>query len=180
MSLKQLWPQWNEATGNLSWGVQKVFRDAFTLVAEEQVTLVYGADYKDGSPCLVNSVAAMLTTGGGNGVPSAHFYPVVSLFDRINRELQERGVNTTPGKVSPLAADMFLRYFAPEQEKPVAKQVNEAMANEAFAHAVHTEPNDEDMARDWLNALQVESAMECDFANLDEEVKALHGDTERS
>lgn len=171
MSTQTLYTQWNEATAKLSWGVQRVFRDALTLVSEGKVHLAYGADYNDGSPCLVNSVAQMLTTGGGQGIPSANFGEVVSLFDRINRHLHGVNVNTENGRVSPLAADIMLRYFAPEREKPIEVAVNEATQAEAFANAVHVEPKDEDIARDWLNALQVEAAMEQDFASKEAEVK---------
>lgn len=172
--LSDMWVNWNKATGNLKWGVQEAFREAFNLVSEEKVTLVWGADYSNGSPCLVNSVASMLTTGGGSGIPSQHFHEVVSLFDSINRELFAKGVNVEYGRVSPLAADMFLRYFAPKQEKPVETQVDEAMAPEAFANGVVLEPKDEDLAKDWLNALQVESAMEHDFKDVSvEEIQEL-------
>lgn len=163
MTLDDMLVKWNEATGNLSWGVQRVFRDALELVAKEQVTLVWGADYSANSPCLVNSVAAMLTTGGGHGVPSQNFGDVVRQFDAINRELYTRGVNPEYGKVSPVAAETLLHYFAPLQEQPMESKVNEAMAPEAFANAVSREPSDEDVARDWLNALNVEAACETDF-----------------
>lgn len=167
---------WNKATGNLSWGVQEVFRDAFQLVSDEKVTLVYGADYSNGSPCLVNSVASMLTTGGGYGVPTASFGRVVTLFDRINRELEREGVNPGDGKVSPLAADIFLRYFAPAQPKPevIPQQTDKVTHNETYT--AYVEPKDDAMAQDWLTSLQEEAAVEVDMPCVSE---VEHGHSER-
>ena len=168
--MKDLYVQWNVATSKLSWGVQKVFRDAFQLVSEGKVTLVWGADYSNGSPCLVNSVASMLTTSGGHGIPSTHFGEVVGLFNRINRQLMVQGVNKD-NNVSPLAADIFLRYFAPEQPEPIDRKVDKAMESEAFANCV-SEPTDEDMAKDWLNALNVEATCEAETVSIKQDAKA--------
>lgn len=166
---KMLLTQWTGATAELSWGVAKVFRDALTLVADEKVTLVYGADYLNGRPCLVNSVGQMLQTGGGRGIPSHQFGPVVSLFDQINGALEIDGVNTTDRTVSPLAAEILLRHFAPEKEQTMESKVQQAMSAEAFGQNVYTEPTDEDVARDWLNSLQAKQ--ECEEANWEDVVK---------
>lgn len=117
-SFDSLLGQWNTATANLAWGVQRAFRSVFEAVRDDGTSLMYGADYSGGFPCLINTVGVMLTTGGGHGVPSAHFGEVVSLFDRINRELEFRGVNIDPNKVSPIAAEIFLTHFAPLKPEP--------------------------------------------------------------
>ncbi len=148
--LDTLYTRWHRATGELKWGVQMVFKDVLQAAQEEKTTLVYGADYRDGGACLVNTVGVMLTTGGGNGVPMAHFGEVVSLFDRINSVLREKGVNTKPNIVSPLAADILLMHFAPEPERPA-----DATATPVDAITVQTgtyrEPTDEEMAHDIAN-----------------------------
>lgn len=156
---QQLRIEWNKATGDLPYGVQKVFKDVLTLVAEDKKKdLVYGMDYGDGGACLVNSASNMLTAhaneneGGGHGIPTAHFGEVVRLFDRINSLLKQEGVNTT-SKVSPLAADILLRWFGPEKQPPAVEDIEEAKAK-AFADNIpYTEPSDEEMQADFLAAL---------------------------
>lgn len=118
-NLGRLWAEWEVATANLKWGVQRAFHDVFTAVRDNDTTLIYGSDYMSGFPCLVNSVGQMLQVGGGNGVPSANFGQVVGLFDQINRELYKEKVNTEYGHVSPLAAEFFIHNFAPLKEIPV-------------------------------------------------------------
>lgn len=148
--------RWTHATGSAPWGVQHVLRDTLQAVADEQVTLAYNADYRDGSPCLINAAATMLSSisgEGGQGKPSAHFGSIVSAFDRVNSMLEGRGVNTTPGFVSPLAAEILVANFGELKEKPIQAAVSEAMATEAFSNKVFVEPSDEDITRDWLNAL---------------------------
>jgi hypothetical protein len=118
MDLDKGYYDWKMATADLKWGVQKAFKAVLVAAQDGKTTLVYGSDYGPGGACLVNSVGVMLTTGGGRGVPMANFGTVVSLFDRINRELETAGVNDKPGIVSPLAADILLTHFAPEKERP--------------------------------------------------------------
>jgi hypothetical protein len=145
--------QWCDATANLAYGVQRVFVDVLTLVAEEKKKdLVWGMDYGDGV-CLVNAAGNMLTTGGGQGIPMANFGEVVSLYDRINREFKNKDINTNQ-HVSPLAAEILLQWFAPLKDEPVATTVDEATSNEAFAEGVpFIEPSDEDMARALMDML---------------------------
>jgi hypothetical protein len=144
--LDDLLTQWTAATADLKFGVQRVFHDTFVLAAEGKTTLIHGADYRDGNPCLVNTVGTMLTTGGGSGIPSAHFGEVVSLFDRINSEFDNNGVNTDHGHVSSLAAEIFVRHFAPLKEAPEPKTT---LAEDVAKQQYH-EPTDEDMAHDMV------------------------------
>lgn len=167
--MDNLWTNWNKATTDIPWGVQKVFHDVFTLAEQAKTTLIYGSDYRDGSPCLVNTVGVMLkATGGegGSGLPMSHFGTIVSLFDRINEELYTRGVNDRSGYVSPLAAELFLYHFGELKDKPVETAVNEAMAPEAFANGVYVEPSDEDLARDMIEAFMKEAPCEIDLGTL--------------
>jgi hypothetical protein len=168
--------QWTEATAALDWGVQRVFHDTFKLVADGKTHLVWGADYRDGKPCLVNAVATMLssTSGkGGTGLPSAHFGQVVSLFDAINRDLQRQGVNDDSGYVSPFAAEILLQHFAPLKPVPegenLTQAVNEAGANAELAEGIYVEPSDEDFARDLLNGMKAPSP-ELIESNIDDPV----------
>ena len=149
---------WNAATANLPWGVQDVFRSTLESVKDEQINLVYGADYANGSPCLINATAVMLgkiNGEGGSGKPSAFFGPVVSAFDNANRDIASKLLPSqhTPGLVSPIAAEILLGAFGAMKDKPIASSINEAMANEAFATGTYVEPSDDDMAREWLLAL---------------------------
>lgn len=157
--------QWQNATANLPYGVQRVFHDVFTLVAEGKKTnLVWGADYAGTSgTCLVNAADNLLITGGGRGVPMATFSEVVSLYDHINRWLKDEGVNKD-NYVSPFAAEVFLSWFAPLKEKPTEAAIEEAMVNEAFANDLATavgqeayiEPTDEEMARSLMDMMSAD------------------------
>ena len=139
---------WNTATGNLPWGVQRVFLDALNSVKDEKIHLVWGRDYRNGKPCLVNAVASMLTTGGGHGIPSDKFGPVVQAFDGINAELRRQGVNTD-GYVSPLAAEILIRNFGDLKPEP---DIDTSTVGE-LSHGAYIEPSDEEMAQDWLNSM---------------------------
>lgn len=157
MDFDTLKEQWQIATAALPWGVQRVFRDVFTLAANQKTPtpLVWGRDYGDGGACLVNQGAQFLSLidgEGGHGKPSAAFGEVVSLFDRINRAFLEEDVNIDK-TVSPLAADIFLQWFAPLKPQPVEEATNEALAPEAFANGIIPERSDEDMARALLEFL---------------------------
>lgn len=140
--MDELLKSWTAATTNLKYGVQRVFHDVLALAAEGKTHLAYGADYHNGSPCLVNTVGAMLTTGGGSGIPGRHFGEVVELFDSINREFAERGINTEYRQVSEVAAETLLRNFAPlkEPETPMKE-------NEFGFDGPYMEPSDEYMAK---------------------------------
>ncbi len=147
--LDTLLTSWNKATAELSWGVQRVFRNVFELAADGKTHLVFGRDYSNGNPCLVNTVGTMLTVGGGNGVPMAHFPDIVSLFDKINRELQKREVNEDGNLVSPLAADVFLHHFAPLKDEPVNQGSHSKVTHEAYV-----EMTDEQIAQDLVEMFQ--------------------------
>jgi hypothetical protein len=152
--------KWQAATAALPYGVQRVFHDVFTLVAEgKKSNLVYGSDYAGPTgTCLVNAADNLLVTGGGRGVPMATFGDVVSLFDTINRVLKDKGVNKD-NYVSPFAAEIFLSWFAPLKEKPTEAAIEEAMVNEAFAQQLdavtygYVEPTDEEMARALMDMM---------------------------
>lgn len=165
--MDSLLKSWKQATGDLPWGVQSAMHDAISLVAEEKVSLTFNANYaSDGTPCLVNSIAQMLTHKSDGISPTGSFPVVVSLWDQIHTELRNKGVNNDGTKVSPLAAEILLKNFGDLKEKPVSDAVSEAMAMEAFGSGAYREPSDEEMARDWLNSLHVESAQR-DFEEVD-------------
>jgi len=162
LSLSDDLKAWNITTAELPWGVQSVMRDTLELVSSGDVTMIYAADYKQGSPCLVNAVGQLLNVGGGHGIPSAHFGPLVHLFDRINRHFEKiPGYNDPISKqMSPNTAEVLLRNFAPLKEKPIGEAVDDATAMEAFANNIYTEPKDADFMRDWLNSLEAEAQAE--------------------
>lgn len=142
--LDTLYGQWEEATARLPWGTQRAFRSVFEAVRDNGTTLIYGRDYLNNFPCLVNTVGVMLTTSGGVGVPSRNFADVVSLFDRINRVLEQSNVNDKPGYVSELAADIFLHHFAPLKDEPEPSENEEALQH--VTQTDYVEPSDEDLA----------------------------------
>jgi hypothetical protein len=94
----------------------------------------------------------MLTTGGGQGIPSAHFRTVVSLFDQVNSHLENKKVNKGDGYVSPLAAEILLHHFAPVGDEEVA--VDDDITAIAKAVDVYVEPSDEALAQDWLTSMK--------------------------
>lgn len=114
---------WTEATANLSWGAQNVIHTALELAKDGQVKIVYGADYYDGSACLVNTVGQMLEVGGGSGIPMHHFGAMVGEFDRLNAEFARQGVNSDWRTMSPLAAEILLQHFGPLKDQPVATEI---------------------------------------------------------
>jgi hypothetical protein len=139
---------WNTATSNLPWGVQRVFMETLEAVKDEKIHLVWGRDYRDGKPCLVNAVASMLTTGGGHGVPMDKFRDVVAAFDSLNYQLRHQGVNAD-GYVSPLAAEILIRNFGELKPEP---DIDTSTVGE-LSHGAYIEPTDEEMAQDFLNAM---------------------------
>jgi hypothetical protein len=134
---------WTKATSTLSWGEQRVFHEALTLVAEGKIHMTYGANYKEGVPCLVNSVAQMMSHSQVS--PGSMFPAVVQAFDTFNGLFKVRGINE-PYKVSPLAAEILLHHFAPLKEKPapvVDKAATENTVNDE--EAPYIEPTDEEL-----------------------------------
>jgi hypothetical protein len=159
--------QWTDATAELPWGAQRALYNTLELVRDEKISLTHGADYQDGTPCLINASANMLSSvngEGGHGKPSLHFHEVVASFDNLNRLLYTSHVNLEHNKVSPLAAEFLLHNFAPLKEKPVETAAEEILLNEAFAEGISVEPTDEEFTRDWLNALS-SIAPEMDYTN---------------
>jgi len=165
---EQLLKDWNVATGNLSWGVQRVFLETLYSVKDHDVHLVHGADYRDGKPCLVNAVASMLTTSSNGVSPLREFPKVVGLFDQINKQLQAEGVNSDDGFVSPLAAEILIRNFGNLKPEP---DIDTSVV-EASHGAVYIEPTDEEFAKDWLDSMK--SPAPCDItANDEAEIERL-------
>jgi hypothetical protein len=121
--------------------------DVLNLVSEGKTHLVWGADYRDGKPCLVNAVGQMLSTSGGHGIPMLAFRDVVSEFDRLNGLMFEAGINKD-GYVSPLAADFLIRNFG--EVKPMVVEEVTAEVKET----PYVEPSDKDLMESWLSAMQ--------------------------
>lgn len=152
--------RWNEATANLPWGAQRVFHQTLEAVRDEQIKLAFGADYSNGSPCLVNAAATMLGAingVGGSGKPSAHYSKLVRAFDDINRYLAPK-CNVHDGIVSPLMAEFLIANFAPLKDEPATDTAEAAISTEAFATGTYIEPTDADLMRDFLSALEKEAA----------------------
>ena len=146
---------WTAATGNLTWGVQRVMRDTLGLVAEGKVRLVFGRNYSKGSPCLVNAVAQMLTLDE-NGVSPAGWFPeVVQAFDHVNALLVTEGVNNDGEYVTPLAAEILLKHFGAIKPVPTEADYAEEAARELSAQIEampYHEPSDAEFA-DMLAAM---------------------------
>lgn len=142
--------QWKNATAKIKWGEQQAFIDVLTLAenGKSKTPLVWGADYRDKGACLVNKAASMLLQGGGHGVPSATFGEVVRWFDETNRMFLKKGINTDHN-VSPMAAEILLRWFGPLKEKPAPKADLPTDADGEI-DATFFEPSDEEMSADLL------------------------------
>lgn len=152
---------WTEATANLSWGAQNVIHTALELAKDGQVKIVYGADYYDGSACLVNTVGQMLEVGGGSGIPMHHFSSLVGEFDRLNAEFARQGVNTDFRTMSPLAAEILLQNFGPLKDQPVAEPIAEPTTQELPGHReIIPEVSDEEFAASWLAAISTDAVAE--------------------
>lgn len=164
---------WTEATANLSWGAQRAMHNSLELAAEGKIDLVYGSDYVDGKPCLVNSVGQMLEVGGGQGIPSANFNAVVSQFDQINREFARLNVNE-PGTqhVSPLAAEILLKNFGPLKN---LGSIN-TIALSKDKNEIIPERSDEEFTTSWLQAISTDNAPV--EASLEETLTEVHGNVE--
>ena len=142
--------RWRDATGAAPWGVQRAFKTVLEAVKDNGTHLVYGRDYSDKFPCLVNTVGPMLQVGGGRGIPSAHFGNIVSAFDALNTELHRMGVNDSETLVSPLAAEIMLRHYGSLNPEPELPQET----------LPYTEPTDEDLMASWLAANEADAAKE--------------------
>lgn len=147
---------WTTATANLPWGAQRVLLETLKAVADEQSTLVHGHDYKDGSPCLINAAATMLSAvngAGGNGKPSAYFGEVVSAFDAVNSLLVTRKVNKGDGYVSPLAAEFLIHNFGTLKDQPVDGPKDPVHPDEdSNPFNITPECSDDELVMDWLTA----------------------------
>lgn len=151
---------WTQATSEIPWGVQRTLVDTLTLVGEEKIQLVHGADYRNGKPCLINAVAQMTTVGGGQGIPSANFGRLVGCFDRLNAQFVESKVNANDGYVSPLAAEILLKNFGPlkartenKVDDATLKDLIRKQAETAVMDAPYSEPTDAEMMSAWQDAI---------------------------
>lgn len=147
---------WNARTAELAPGVQRAFIDALTLASEGKIELVFGADYDGAKPCLVNAVAQMLQSSGGQGIPSRHYGPVVSMFDSINHGFASRGINLTPNRVSETAALTLLRNFGDLKPMPTEADVAAIQDDQD----VYVEPSDDDLMMGWIKALDANEVCE--------------------
>ncbi len=168
---------WTNATASLSWGAQHAIHDALSLAAEGKVTIVYGADYMDGQPCLINSVGQMLEVGGGNGVPCAHFGNLVQEFDWLNDRLEVEGVNTDRRVMSPNAAMVLVHHFGELKPEP-SMEIPVLDPHEANFDEIIPEASDADLAQSWLKAIAQDNApvdepMPAPSAPTDDEIQAL-------
>ena len=130
---------WTTATHNLTSGPQAIFLDFLNLVSEGQAHLVYGADYRDGKPCLVNGVAQMMSHSSVS--PMSNFPEVVSAFDSICCDMTAKGLHDDVGYVSPLMADCLIRNFG--DVKPIEVGIDIAATPEETG--VYIEPTDKAM-----------------------------------
>jgi hypothetical protein len=147
--------EWREATAALPWGVQGLCHDALTLAANEKITLVHGADYKDGRPCLFNAIRQMTTQLSES--PSSYAGEVVRAFDSINHHLWKQNVNTKMNVVSPLAAEILLRNFGSLKAAPTADDIKRMeIERESFMRncTPYIEPTDEEVMTQWLLAIE--------------------------
>lgn len=143
--------RWRQATGAAPWGVQRAFKTVLEAVRDNDTHLVYGRDYSGNFPCLVNTVAPMLSANGGQALsPSAHFSAIVGAFDSLNKALREVDVNTDDNLVSPLAADIMLRHYGALNPEPELPQET----------LPYMEPTDEDLMTSWLAANEADAVKE--------------------
>jgi hypothetical protein len=139
---------WTKATGDLQWGVQRALYETLGAVAQDGVGLVYGTDSYDGSPCLINAVANMLSLDVNAVNPGSWFPQVVGAFDYINRQLFERGVNE-PFMVSETAAEILMANFGPLKPVPTEEEFKAAAAEHLAAieaNRPYVEPSDAEFA----------------------------------
>lgn len=126
--LRSMTKRWTVETANIPAGVQHLIYDALKLVAEEEIRLAWGADVKDGVPCLLNAVSNMTTQVAVNHELPASYQPeVVRLFDSINKQVEKtmKGAHAgTDGFVSPIVAELLIMNFAPLKEIEVAKPLS--------------------------------------------------------
>jgi hypothetical protein len=158
MGLTENLESWTKATGNLPWGVQGLCHDALTLAAADKVTLVHGANYYDGRPCLFNAIRQM--TQQLEQSPASFAGDVVRAFDEVNSDLKRANVNTDSNKVSPLAAEVLLHHFAPLKGAPTAEEIDRInLERESFMRncTPYIEPTDEEVMTQWLLAIESEA-----------------------
>lgn len=130
---------WTKATDSLPWGKQRVLHDTLTLVANDQIKVVWGANDFNGSPCLINAVGCMVKSA--HEAPATNEPQIVMLFDKICRQFMDQGV-VDDQYLSPLGAEILMRYFAPLKETPVVAQAE--IVDEAYY-----EPSDADIQAAW-------------------------------
>lgn len=142
LMLKIDFTRWTKATGDLLPGQQRVFKDFLETVASGDTTLVFGADVRAGSPCLVNGVQVMMSETQVS--PTAAFPHLVSAFDSVCWYMQTAGLAEKSGYVSPLMAEFLLRNFG--EIKPMDVEQPPAIMVEGVIHeGIYIEPSDEQM-----------------------------------
>lgn len=165
--------KWTEATAALPWGAQRVLKETIEAVRDEQITLVHGADYYNGSPCLINAAATMLGSiggVGGTGKPSAHYGELVSEFDRVNAYLYPK-CGGDGRIVNPLMAEFLLANFAPLKEQPSAD--TKPLKSTDDLH-IYVERSDEELMLDFLDALKKEAMPDGATCGDGESTETLH------
>jgi hypothetical protein len=169
MALNDSLDRWTHAVSELNWGVQAVIFDALTLVASEDIKMVYSSDSWDGTPCLFNAVSAMTeqTKHNPHRAPSSFAPEVVRAFDQVNGELDVLGVNTSSRYVSPLAAEVLLRHFGPLKSAPTDKPIPATVSTSVVVEtAPYVEPTDTELAEQWVTAQTVTPPV--DASNVDD------------
>ena len=137
---------WTTATHNLDAGPQAIFLDFLNLVSEGQAHLVYGADYRDGKPCLVNGVAQMMSHTSVS--PMSNCPQVVSAFDNMCGAMASAGLHEDAGYVSPLMADVLIQNFG--DVKPIV--LTEVPADtDVTKPGIYVEPSDAAMSEFMLS-----------------------------
>lgn len=142
---------WKRETGNLPWGVQRAMYDVVSLVADGKASLVHGANFSDGKPCLVNAIAPMIAENVHGVSPCGQYPDLVSAFDTVCSAMISKGLADDPHLVSPLMAEFLLRNFG-DLKEPNAVEATESEPVEIAADAagVYVEPSDEEFVQHLL------------------------------
>lgn len=141
--LEGLLTKWTEASSKLRQGEKELLVATLDLVSQEKIRIAWGADYNDGSPCLIKANDLMLqdTQPMGN-----HFNDLISTYDSINYLFRQEDINKD-NFCSPIVADILIRHFAPfEYSTPLPMSEDEAPTLEAY----FIEPSDESLLDSWL------------------------------
>lgn len=161
--------RWTNSTAALKPGEQAVFLDMLNLVMDGKVSLVHGADYRDGKPCLVNGVATMISHSQVS--PMGAFPDVVGAFDAMCRQMVTLGLSDgLEGYVSPLMAEVLIRNFG--EVKPIDLTPEEEVTAAKVEDGPYVEPSDEQFLTSWLAAMQAPAPeVLADADNVDPDVE---------